>query len=75
MHLPACCSCSQRKDIRDRNVYNVGATGHQYDLTVGYRNDLPLLGSIMQKVLDQIPQEKIDSWYGASASAGEIFTS
>ena len=57
------------------NVYNVGATGHQYDLTVGYRNDLPLLGSIMQKVLDQIPQEKIDSWYGASASAGEIFTS
>ena len=56
------------------NVYNVGTTGHQYDLTVGYRNDLPLLGSIMQKVLDQIPQEKIDSWYGASASAGEIFT-
>ena len=56
------------------NVYNVGTTGHQYDLTVGYRNDLPLLGSIMQKILDQIPQEKIDSWYGASASAGEIFT-
>ena len=49
------------------NVYNVGTTGHQYDLTVGYRNDLPLLGSIMQKTLDNIPQERIDSWYDAVA--------
>ena len=47
------------------NIYNAGSTGHHYDLTVGYRNDLPILGSIMQKTLDQIPQEKIDYWYDA----------
>ena len=45
------------------NIYNAGSTGHQYDLTVGYRNDLPILGSIMQKTLDNIPQQKINSWY------------
>ena len=45
------------------SIYNAGSTGHQYDLTVGYRNDLPILGSIMQKTLDQIPQEKITGWY------------
>ena len=54
------------------NVYNVGTTGHQYDLTVGYRNDLPLLGSIMQKVLDQIPQEKIDSWYDVTLTLADV---
>ena len=54
------------------NVYNVGDTGHQYDLTVGYRNDLPLLGSIMQKVLDQIPQEKIDSWYDVTLTLADV---
>ncbi len=57
------------------NVYNAGTTGHQYDLTVGYRNDMPVLGSIMQKVLDQIPQEKIDSWYDVSTSTDDIYTS
>ena len=45
------------------SMYNAGSTGHQYDLAVGYRNDLPILGSIMQKTLDQIPQEKITGWY------------
>ena len=45
------------------NIYNAGSTGHQYDLAVGYRNDLPILGSIMQKTLDDIPQQKINSWY------------
>ena len=45
------------------NIYNAGSTGHQYDLAVGYRNDLPILGSIMQKTLDNIPQQKINSWY------------
>ena len=37
-------------------LYNAGPTGHKYDLTIGYRSDQPLLGSIMQKALDDIPE-------------------
>ena len=36
-------------------VYNAGPTGHSYDLSVGYRGDQPVLGSILQKALDASP--------------------
>ena len=36
-------------------VYNAGPTGHSYPLSVGYRGDQPVLGSILQKALDASP--------------------
>ena len=36
-------------------VYNAGPTGHGYDLSIGYRGDQPILGSILQKALDAVP--------------------
>ena len=41
-------------------VYNAGPTGYSYDLSIGYRNDQPLLGSILQKTLDSIPVSKLE---------------
>ncbi len=41
-------------------LYNAGPTGHYYDLSIGYRNDLPVLGSILQKTLDYIPDIKLE---------------
>ena len=49
-------------------VYNAGPTGHAYQLSVGYRSDQPVLGSILQKVLDQIPQSTLERLQGAAAT-------
>ena len=43
------------------SVYDAGATGHSYDLAIGYRGDLPILGSILQKTLDSIPQSTLEA--------------
>ena len=45
------------------DVYNAGPTGHQYDLNVGYSNEKPILGSILQKVVDAIPASQIEQWW------------
>lgn len=37
-------------------LYNAGATGHGFDLSVASRNDQPLLGSILQKTLDAVDE-------------------
>ena len=41
-------------------VYNAGPTGYSYDLSVGYRDDQPVLGSILQKALDAIPASMLE---------------
>ena len=41
-------------------VYNAGPTGYSYDLSVGYRGDQPVLGSILQKTLDHIPESTLE---------------
>ena len=51
------------KSIAEREgitVYNAGPTGHAYHLAIGYRDDLPVLGDILQKVLDAIPPELLE---------------
>lgn len=45
-------------------VYDAGPTGHAYHLSVGYRDDQPILGSIMQKILDSIPPSTLDRIQG-----------
>ena len=35
-------------------LFNAGETGYNYDLSIGYRSDQPLLGSILQKALDSV---------------------
>ncbi len=45
------------------DVYNAGPTGYQYDLNVGYSNEKPILGSILQKVVDAIPASQIEQWW------------
>ena len=45
------------------DVYNAGPTGHQYDLNVGYSNEKPILGSILQKVVDAIPASQVEQWW------------
>ena len=45
------------------NIYDAGPTGYQYDLRVGYSNQNPVLGSILQKVVDNIPASQIEQWY------------
>ena len=52
-------------------VYDAGPTGHEYDLTVGYRSDQPLLGSIMQKTLDGIPQSVLEGIQAGSNLTAE----
>ena len=47
-------------EIEGMTVYNAGPTGYSYDLTVGYRGDQPVLGSILQKTLDHIPQSTLE---------------
>ena len=54
---------------------NAGPTGHEYDLSIGYRNDLPILGSILQKALDAIPDsvlERIQQGYDASSTLATL---
>ncbi len=46
------------------DVYDAGPTGHQYDLDVGYSNQNPILGSILQKVVDHIPASQMGQWWG-----------
>ena len=46
------------------DVYDAGPTGHQYDLDVGYSNQNPILGSILQKVVDHIPASQTGQWWG-----------
>ena len=50
------------------NIYDAGPTGYQYDLRVGYSNQNPILGSILQKVVDNIPASQIEQWYADAAS-------
>ena len=45
------------------NIYDAGPTGHQYDLRVGYSSQNPILGSILQKVVDNIPASQLEQWY------------
>ena len=45
------------------DVYNAGPTGYQYDLNVGYSNEHPILGSILQKVVDAIPASQVEQWW------------
>ena len=45
------------------DVYNAGPTGHQYALNVGYSNENPILGSILQKVVDAIPASQVAQWW------------
>ena len=45
------------------DVYNAGPTGYQYDLNVGYSNENPILGSILQKVVDAIPASQVAQWW------------
>ncbi len=45
------------------DVYNAGPTGYSYDLHVGYSNQNPTLGSILQKVVDAIPASQIEQWW------------
>ena len=43
------------KTLEIEGLYNAGPTGHEYNLSIGYRNDQPTLGIILQKTLDHIP--------------------
>ena len=45
-------------------VYNAGPTGYSYDLSVGYRSDQPVLGTILQKALDTIPASALERIQG-----------
>ena len=49
------------------NIHDAGPTGYQYDLKVGYSNQNPILGSILQKVVDNIPASQIEQWYADAA--------
>ena len=47
-------------------VYNAGPTGYSYDLSIGYRGDQPVLGSILQKALDSIPGSTLERLQGTT---------
>ena len=47
-------------ELEGMTVYNAGPTGYSYDLSVGYRGDQPVLGSILQKTLDHIPESTLE---------------
>ncbi len=49
-------------------LYNAGPTGHEYDITIGYRNDQPILGSILQKALDEIPLSALAQMFQSQIS-------
>ena len=50
-------------------IYNAGPTGHAHHLSVGYRSDQPVLGSILQKALDYIPQSTLERLQGTEAAS------
>lgn len=51
--------------LESMSIYNAGSTGHSYEMAIGYRNDQPLLGSILQKTLDYIPTYTLERLQGA----------
>ena len=55
------------------DVYNAGPTGYQYDLNVGYSNENPILGSILQKVVNAIPASQVAQWWN-DAVPGDAMT-
>ena len=42
-------------EVEGITLYDAGPAGFEYVLNIGYRNDQPVLGSILQKALDSIP--------------------
>ena len=59
-------------EMEDMDIYNAGPTGHSHHLSIGYRSDQPVLGSMLQKVLDSIPQSTLEQLQGAAiASLGQ----
>ena len=46
-------------------IHNSGTTGAVSSLHVAYQRDNPILGSILQKTLDLIPEDQIDAWWTA----------
>lgn len=48
-------------------IHNSGATGAVSGLHVAYQRDNPILGSILQKTLDLIPEDLIDEWWETPA--------
>ena len=55
---PVISSIAEREGI---TVYNAGPIDHVHPLTVGYRSDQPVLGSILQKALDAIPESTLET--------------
>ncbi len=53
-------------EIEGMTVYNAGPTGYSYDLSIGYRGDQPVLGSILQKALDSIPESTLERLQGTT---------
>ncbi len=56
------------------DVYNAGPTGHQYDLNVGYSNEKPILGSILQKVVEAIPASQVEQWWNDAVMTDDAMT-
>ena len=50
-------------EIAGIDVYDAGSIEYQYDLHVGYSNENPILGSILQKAVDAIPASQIEQWW------------
>ena len=46
--------------LQVEGLYNAGPTGYAYNLSMGYRDDQPILGSILQKVIDAAPDGTFD---------------
>lgn len=53
-------------ELEGMTVYNAGPTGYAYELNIGYRNDQPALGSILQKTLNNIPESTLERLQGES---------
>ena len=47
----------------DITIYNSGTAGAVSSLHVAYQRDNPILGSILQKTLDLIPEGQISEWW------------
>ena len=42
----------------DTTVYNAGELGYEYDLSVGYSNETPIIGDILEKALASISEQQ-----------------
>ena len=40
------------------DIYDAGTIGSGHDMRIGYRGDMPILGAIMQDVVDQMPEDR-----------------